>query len=147
MKPVSHRGRKPTVLQLIELGARRLRRAGVFFGHGTDNARDDSAALVLHALGLPHEARPSLYRRPVSEAGRRRAEHLIERRIRERIPAVYLTGLTWFAGLPIHVDERVLIPRSPLAELIERQFAPWIDPARVRRIVDVGTGSGCIAIA
>lgn len=147
MKAVSHRGRKPTVLQLIELGARRLRRAGVFFGHGTDNARDDSAALVLHALGLPHEARPSLYRRPVSEAGRRRAEHLIERRIRERIPAVYLTGLTWFAGLPIHVDERVLIPRSPLAELIERQFAPWIDPARVRRIVDVGTGSGCIAIA
>ncbi len=119
----------------------------MFFGHGTDNARDDSAALVLHALGLPHDARPSVYARPVSAAGRLLAEHLIERRIRERIPAVYLTGITWFAGLPIQVDARVLIPRSPLAELIERRFTPWIDPARVRRIVDVGTGSGCIAIA
>ena len=64
----------------------------MFFGHGTDNARDDSAALVLHALQLPHDAGPSMYRRPVSAAGRQRAEHLIQRRIRERIPAVYLTG-------------------------------------------------------
>jgi ribosomal protein L3 glutamine methyltransferase len=119
----------------------------VFFGHGTDNARDDAAALVLHALGLPHGAPPSVYARPVNAAGLQRAQELIERRIRERIPAVYLTGITWFAGLPIHVDSRVLIPRSPVAELIERRFIPWIDPARVRRIVDIGTGSGCIAIA
>jgi ribosomal protein L3 glutamine methyltransferase len=132
---------------LIDRGARRLTRARVFYGHGTDNAFDESAALVFHALNLSHDGGASLYARRVSAASQQQAEDLIERRIKERIPAVYLTNQTWFAGLPFHVDSRVLIPRSALAELIERQFTPWVTPARVKRVLDVGTGSGCIAIA
>jgi ribosomal protein L3 glutamine methyltransferase len=141
------RSQQVSVRALIERGARRLRRARVFFGHGTDNAFDESAALVFHALGLSHEASASVYAKRVGVDAQRRVRDLITRRIEERVPAVYLTGEIWFAGLPFHVDPRVLIPRSPIAELIERRFAPWIDPSRVRHVLDLGTGSGCIAIA
>ena len=153
MRQVSHSGRRPapraaraSVGELIEQGARRLRRARVFFGHGTDNARDESAALVLHALGLSLTD-PAVYARRVGVRGQERVRALLTRRIEERIPAVYLTGETWFAGLPFYVDPRVLIPRSPIAELIERRFAPWLDARRIGRVLDMGCGSGCIAIA
>ena len=136
-----------TVRKLIERGAKRLDKAGVFFGHGTDNAWDDAAALVWHALRLPGKVTARTYERAVTPAGQAKVSALIERRIRERIPAVYLTGQTWFAGIPFAVDPRVLIPRSPIAELIQQHFAPWIDAGRVKSIVDIGTGSGCIAIA
>lgn len=132
---------------MIERGTRRLSRARVFFGHGTDNARDEAAALVLHAVGLDHLPSHRLSRRRVSAAAEERADALITERIARRIPAVYLTHETWFAGIPFYVDQRVLVPRSALAELIERRFAPWIDPARVHNVLDLGTGSGCIAIA
>jgi len=136
-----------TVGDLISRSARRLKRAKVFYGHGTDNAVDDAAALVFHALNLSHDLGAAAYRKRVTAAARQRVDELMTRRIKERIPAVYLTNETWFAGLPFYVDPRVLIPRSALAELIERQFTPWIDPKGVKRILDMGTGSGCIAIA
>jgi ribosomal protein L3 glutamine methyltransferase len=138
---------KSTVRKLIERGAKKLDKAGVFFGHGTDNAWDDAAALVWHALRLPDKVTARTRERKVSASGQAKVAALIERRVRERIPVVYLTGQTWFAGMPFTVDPRVLIPRSPIAELIEQHFTPWIDPARVKDILDIGTGSGCIAIA
>jgi ribosomal protein L3 glutamine methyltransferase len=136
-----------SVRTLIARGAARLARARVFFGHGTDNAWDEAAALVLHALRLPQAGGAALYRRRIGHEGQRRAQALLTRRIAERIPAAYLTGVSWFAGVRLRVDARVLVPRSPLAEVIERRFAPWIEAARVRGVLDVGTGSGCIAIA
>ncbi|MBS0365281.1 MAG: 50S ribosomal protein L3 N(5)-glutamine methyltransferase [Proteobacteria bacterium] len=138
--------RGDTVGELIAAGERRLARARVFFGHGTDNARDEAAALVVHALGLRHGQR-GLYARRVAAAAAARARALVSRRIGERVPAAYLTGQTWFAGLLFEVDPRVLVPRSPLAELIEQSFVPWVQPRRVSRVLDLGTGSGCIAIA
>jgi ribosomal protein L3 glutamine methyltransferase len=136
-----------TVRELIARGARRLRRARVFCGHGTDNVWDEAAALTLYALGLSAAAGAALGRRPVGRAGQQRAREILTRRIAERIPGAYLTGVAWFAGVPLHVDARVLVPRSAIAELIERRFAPWIAARRVRRILDLGTGCGCIAIA
>jgi ribosomal protein L3 glutamine methyltransferase len=132
---------------VLASATRRLQRARLHFGHGTDNARDEAAALIAHALGPSHGLTAARLARPVSAAAVARIEALLQRRIKERIPAAYLTRRCWFAGLPMYVDERVLIPRSPIAELIERRFEPWIDPTRVRRILDLGTGSGCIAIA
>ncbi|HTB64750.1 MAG TPA: 50S ribosomal protein L3 N(5)-glutamine methyltransferase [Steroidobacteraceae bacterium] len=146
MSKVSHKQRLVTVAQLIERGARRLQRARVFFGHGTDNAWDESAALIWHALKLPPPSARS-YARSATLRQQGQARALITRRIDERMPAVYLTGTIWFAGLKFKTDARALIPRSPIAELIERGYAPWIDARRVRRVLDIGTGNGCIAIA
>jgi ribosomal protein L3 glutamine methyltransferase len=138
---------RTTVASLITRAQRRLARGRVFFGHGTDNARDEAAALVYFVLGLPHDAAPAVMKRSVTPEQAARIDALLERRIRERVPLPYLTHEAWFAGLRFYVDERVLIPRSPFAELLEQRFAPWIDARRVERILDLGTGSGCIALA
>lgn len=128
-------------------GARLLADANVWFGHGNDNALDEAAELVVFGAGLRHEDAPGIYSRELSSRQRDDVLQLIDRRIRERVPAAYLTRRMWFAGHEFYVDERVLVPRSPIAELIEAGFAPWIESQGVRTVLDIGTGSGCIAIA
>lgn len=136
-----------TARELIEHGARLLDAAGVVFAHGTDNALDESAALVLHALDLDFGVDDRELDRALQPDQVRRAGELLELRIRTRKPAAYLTHQTWFAGMPFYVDERVLVPRSPLAELVESRFQPWVDPDAVCGVLDLCTGSGCIGIA
>ncbi len=125
----------------------RFNEAGLFYGHGTDNAWDEAIALILHSLHLPHDINPALLDARLVTNERETLYKSIKRRIDERIPLAYLMNQAWFAHLPFYVDERVLIPRSPIAELIENQFQPWIDADSVVRILDLCTGSGCIAIA
>lgn len=136
-----------TVVDLVRWGAARLDEACVVFGHGTDNAVDEALALVLHAVGLRPGASESLFASRLTTAERGAAAELIVRRIRERVPAPYLTGRAWFAGLEFACDARALVPRSPIAEWIERGFEPWLDPDSVERVLEIGTGGGAIAVA
>jgi ribosomal protein L3 glutamine methyltransferase len=136
-----------TVEQLIHYGALLFEQSQLWFGHGTDNAFDEAAELVFFGAGLRHEDAADVYSAQVGATERTKVLALFERRIRERIPAAYLTHRMWFAGHEFYVDERVLVPRSPIAELIEAQYQPWIAPGKIHRLLDIGTGSGCIAIA
>lgn len=135
-----------TIRDFIRWGASRFNEASLFFGHGTDNAWDDAVALVMYALHLPADSSPSVLDARLTQSEKTSVIEFIRRRVDERLPVPYITGEAWFAGMPFNVDPRVLIPRSPIAELIENAFSPWLT-GTPERILDLCTGSGCIGIA
>ena len=131
----------------LRWGESALRRGEVFLGHGTDDHGDECLALLMHVLALPLDSDPRLLDARLLPDEIEDYVALVIRRVNERVPTPYLTHQAWFCGLPFFVDERVLIPRSPLAELIEAGFQPWLEAERIARVLDLCTGSGCIAIA
>ena len=136
-----------TIIDLIRYGASRFNAAGLTFGHSYDNAVDEATQLVLHTLHLPHDIGPAYGQARVTTPEKVEVLALFTRRIEERVPIAYLTGEAWFAGLSFKSDARALVPRSPIAELIESGFEPWLGGREVSRALDLCTGSGCIAIA
>lgn len=135
------------IAECIESVAGQLEKAGLCFGHGTDNAGDEAAWLVLQVAGAPLDGGFQDWGRALSPEQAIEIDRLVEARCRTRQPLAYLLGSAWFAGLEFEVNEHVLVPRSPLAELILDQYRPWIDPDGIDRMLDMCTGSGCIAIA
>jgi ribosomal protein L3 glutamine methyltransferase len=136
-----------TLRDYIRWASSRFTIAGVSFGHGTLTALDEAAALVLHTVHQPYNLAEAYLDAALTMAERSSIIDIIDRRINERTPAAYLTNEAIFAGLAFYVDNRVLVPRSPIAELIEQRFSPWVEEEQVVRILDLCTGSGCIAIA
>lgn len=136
-----------TIRDYIRWGCSRFSAANLHYGHGTDNAWDEAAQIVLSTLHLETNFTNDMLNATLTLVERRQICELIFRRIQERIPAAYLTRQAWFAGMPFYIDERVIIPRSPIAELIENDFQPWLGDRQLERILDLCTGSGCIAIA
>ena len=136
-----------TIVDLIRYAASRFNAAGLTFGHSHDNAIDEATHLVLSCLHLPPDLPPAYGSARVTAIEKNRVLSLIDRRIESREPVAYLVGEAWFAGMPIKSDARALVPRSPIAELIEDGFSPWLDGRDVERALDLCTGSGCIGIA
>ncbi|TWI53106.1 ribosomal protein L3 glutamine methyltransferase [Pseudomonas duriflava] len=135
-----------TLRDYIRWAVSRFHAEGLYFGHGADNAWDEARHLILGALHLPWETADAYLDCHLEDDERYTLNVILHRRIAERIPTAYLLGEAWFCGLPFVVDERVLVPRSPIAELINARFVPWL-PEAPRRILDLCTGSGCIGIA
>jgi ribosomal protein L3 glutamine methyltransferase len=136
-----------SIIDFLRFGLSRANAAPLHYGHGTDNAWDDILALVLGSLFLPMDVDPLLLQAHLTQNEKALLCQNLEKRIIDRVPVPYLTHEAWFCGLMFYVDERVLIPRSPIAELISHHFSPWIDSDNVKRVLDLCTGGGCIAIA
>ena len=136
-----------TVRDLIRYGVSRFNQTKLSFGHGSDNAWDEAVYLVLNALHLPPDQLEPFMDARVLPEERQRALAYIDARCDRRVPAPYLTHEAWLQGYAFYVDERVIVPRSPIAELLMTQLSPWIlDPYEVTGILDLCTGSGCLAI-
>lgn len=136
-----------TLRDLMRFAVGRFNAAGVFFGHGTDNAWDEAAYLLLHGLHLPIDQLEPYLDARLTTIERATVLELIRRRIDERLPAAYLTREAWLGDYRFYVDERVIVPRSHIAELLREQLSPWVnDPWAVGRVLDMCTGSGCLAI-
>lgn len=136
-----------TILDFLRFGYSAALKSQLYYGHGTDNAWDDIRSLVLRSLALPYEIDPLLLQGRLTLAEKDLLCQQLDKRINQRIPVPYLIKEAYFYDLLFYVDERVLIPRSPIAELIKAQFSPWIDADKVENVLDLCTGSGCIAIA
>src|ERR1035437_541731 len=136
-----------TLRDLMRFAVSRFTEAKLFFGHGTDNAWDEAAYLLLHTLHLPIDRLEPFMDARLTSDERAAALGMVERRIKERLPAAYLTNEAWLGDYRFYVDERVIVPRSHIAELLREQLSPWIeDPWAVRRVLDLCTGSACLAI-
>ncbi|WP_144213971.1 50S ribosomal protein L3 N(5)-glutamine methyltransferase [Shewanella donghaensis] len=136
-----------TVGDMLRWAVSRFNDANIYYGHGTDNAWDEAISLVFYALHLPEEIGQQVVHSNLTSSEKHKIVELIIRRVRERLPVPYLTNKARFADLEFYVDERVLVPRSPIAEMIHNNFSPWLYNKPVNRVMDLCTGSGCIAIA
>ena len=135
-------------LEIIAKFSKEFENAGLIFGHGTENAFDDALFLTLSALGWDYsDTSYERLKENLPQGERDKVKYALNRRLSEKIPAAYITQKMWFAGSEFFVDERVLVPRSPIATLICDRFVPWLKNSEPAKILDIGTGSGCIAIA
>ncbi|HRQ65627.1 MAG TPA: 50S ribosomal protein L3 N(5)-glutamine methyltransferase [Xanthomonadaceae bacterium] len=136
-----------TIIDHIRWAASRFHAAGLSFGHSYDNALDEASHLVLHTLHMPHDLPPAYGVARLTADERAQVCAMVARRIDERMPTAYLTGEAWFCGLPFDISPAVLVPRSPIAEMIREGFQPWLGDREVMHALDLCTGSGCIGIA
>jgi len=136
-----------TIQEWVDWAVREFTAAELFYGHGTDNAVDEALYLISHALNTDFDLTGYEPGTTLSDEENNRIHNLLTKRIRTKKPAAYLVNEAWFCGLSFYVDERVLVPRSPIAELIEDEFQPWIARENIHSILEIGTGSGCIALS